>query len=152
MKPNGPGAGLSRVMMTTVLLVAAAVLAIIGVARVAAPTARLVGANLARFRQLRRLQHPSELAGSATDVFQGVEHAEARCRRAFREDYVLTGAALATLGLVAVLTGQAMAYGELAVAAYLSGLVCIVLGVAVALIGSVARLLARPVLPPDSKP
>ncbi len=134
-------------MTSYALLVIAGVLAISGLVRVALPTGRLIRDNLFKYRHLRKLRHSAQAVADGADLLKRVAEAEARCRRALREDFVVTGAALATLGLGAVFLGQGMAYGSLAVAAYLTGLISIVLGVAVALVGSIARVLARPVLP-----
>lgn len=129
--------------MKLLLLLATLALAIVALARVLGPFARLLSFNLLRMKHLRNLE---EGGGAPVTGAPGEEEGPWEAAGGpLREDFVLTGAVLAVLGLCAVFIGQSLAYGVLAVTAYFAGLVCIVLGVAVALVGAVVRVLARPI-------
>ena len=64
-------------------------------------------------------------------------------RELAKQDYVVTGAVLAALGLTGVIAGQLIGLGNLAVGLYLGGFICIGLGVLILLLGFLIRALAR---------
>ena len=74
------------------------------------------------------------------DAIPGIPEAR---RELSKQDYVVTGALLAALGLAGVIAGQIIGLGNLAVGLYLGGFVCIGLGILILLLGFLIRTLAR---------
>ena len=68
-----------------------------------------------------------ESAGAATQPFQ---------------DYRLTGAFLAAIGVGCVVAGRVLAVGDLAVGLYIGGFVCVALGILVSFLGVVLHALS----------
>jgi hypothetical protein len=60
-----------------------------------------------------------------------------------RQNYALTGALLAVIGVICIAGGRAMRVGQLAVGTFLGGFVCLFLGVCLTLLGLVIRALAK---------
>lgn len=56
-----------------------------------------------------------------------------------RQDFAVTGAVLAALGVACMLAGWTLRVGQLAVGAYLGGLICLCLGLLLGLAGGIAR-------------
>ncbi len=60
-----------------------------------------------------------------------------------RQDYLVTGLILLGIGVLAVVTGLTLRFGEAAVGTYLGGIVCILIGILLALAGLLLRSLSR---------
>lgn len=56
-----------------------------------------------------------------------------------RQDFTATGAFLAAIGTLALLTGKALRVGQFAVGLYLGGIVCVALGLLLAVSGLLIR-------------
>lgn len=83
--------------------------------------------------------------GSSQEVIEQILEQERLNQRAVRQDYAITGTCLAAIGLTGVFVGRLLGYGEVAVGLYIGGIGCIVLGVAIALLGYLIRALTRPI-------
>ena len=96
-----------------------------------------------RLALLDKLQEKPELLESYTELQRVLANApEGRAGRT-HQDYALTGALLAAIGVGCALAGESNGAGRLAVGLYAGGWICIVLGVILALIGFFIRRLAR---------
>jgi len=60
-----------------------------------------------------------------------------------RQNYIVTGLVLAGIGVLAVVTGLTLRFGELAVGAYLGGIGCILIGILLAVVGLLVRGLSK---------
>jgi len=68
-----------------------------------------------------------------------------------RQNYTLTGGILSIIGIGCGVAGRALRVGQLAVGLYTGGLICIGLGVLLALIGIAIQWLSRNPIPPPKK-
>ncbi len=82
---------------------------------------------------------------SSQSVIEQILEQERLNQAIVRQDYAITGTCLAALGLSGVFLGRFLGYGEFAVGLYIGGIACIVLGVAIALLGYLIRALTRPI-------
>ena len=94
---------------------------------------------------LQKYEEDPQAFGSSQDVIEQILEQERLNQRAVRQDYAFTGTCLAAIGLTGVFVGRLLSYGEVAVGLYIGGIGCIVLGVAVALLGYLVRALTRPI-------
>jgi hypothetical protein len=100
-----------------------------------------------RLALLERIQETPELAESFQDL-RGL----VLTKNAVRQNYPLTGVLLGLIGLGCVLAGKVLRVGQLAVGIYSGGLICIGLGVLLALAGIALQWFSRnPALPPPKK-
>ncbi|MBN2311880.1 MAG: hypothetical protein JXR94_23070 [Candidatus Hydrogenedentes bacterium] len=60
-----------------------------------------------------------------------------------KQNYALTGAILTGIGVVCVVLGRTVRVGQIAVGAYLGGVVCVVLGILLTVLGFVIRALSK---------
>ena len=101
-----------------------------------------------RLALLERIQEKPELIESFPDLRDLVFTGNA----AGRQSYPLTGVLLGVIGAGCVLGGRALRVGKLAVGIYSGGLICIGLGVLLALAGIAIQWFSRnPVLSPRKK-
>ncbi|MBI5090823.1 MAG: hypothetical protein HZB26_00080 [Candidatus Hydrogenedentes bacterium] len=61
-----------------------------------------------------------------------------------RHDYTLTGLLLAAIGVVCAIYGTNIGVGEIAVGTYIGGILCIGLGIALAVVGLLLRSMLKP--------
>lgn len=64
-------------------------------------------------------------------------------QRIARQNYLVTGLILLGIGVLAVVTGLTLRFGEVAVGAYLGGVVCVLFGILLALVGLLVRSLSK---------
>ena len=132
------------ILLLPVLLVAVAV--VYGVFRA---VGRVWLEHKVRLALLAQLEKNSELASS----FQGLKdfvNAVTVSDATPRQDFTLTGALLALIGLGCALWGRNASMGRISAGAYVGGVVCICLGFALALVGVLIRSMTRP-LAQDAK-
>ena len=96
-----------------------------------------------RLALLEKAQQKPELLDSASELF-GALMGIPVSRTASRQDYAVTGVALALIGIACGVAGRYIRMGRLAVGIYIGGLVCIVLGVLITLAGVLIRSFSRP--------
>ena len=110
--------------------------------RLANNAVRLYRADRDRRTRLGALERdPQADAGSPEEI---AGRLDAVVASAMREDLTLTGALLALMSVSCVFVGRGLGYGPWAVGLYTAGLIGIVAGVALALLGGVARAVAVP--------
>jgi hypothetical protein len=68
-----------------------------------------------------------------------------------RQNYAVTGLILAGIGLICVAAGRLLRLGEVAVGAFLGGMVCIFLGLIIALLGFMIRVATKSTSPTANK-
>ena len=101
---------------------------------------------------LRRFEENPSAFESSQEVIEQISAQEQRNQRAVRQDYTITGTGLALIGITALLIGRVLAYGQIAVGLYIGGIVCVLLGLLIALIGYLVRALSRPLIEPGDSP
>lgn len=100
-----------------------------------------------RLALLERIQEKPELTESFQDLRDLVLTGNTD-----RQNYPLTGILLGLIGVGCFLAGRALRMGQLAVGIYSGGLICIGLGVLLALAGiAIQWFLRNPVLPPPKR-
>jgi hypothetical protein len=60
-----------------------------------------------------------------------------------RQDYALTGLLIAAIGIGCILFGRLLRVGDVAVGTYLGGVLCLLLGLVMAGLGAVIKVLSR---------
>lgn len=96
-----------------------------------------------RLALLDRLEENPALLGESVTVEDVLPRTESAIRSE-RQNYALTGAILACVGIFAALLGRTIRVGEVAVGIYLGGVMCLALGVVLALLGLAVWGLTRP--------
>ena len=86
--------------------------------------------------------HP-ELFDSSQEVLDLLARQDKPSKRSQPQDYAMTGILLAVLGAGGVAAGHIIALGNLAVGLYVGGIVCLVLGILIALLGFLIRALGK---------
>lgn len=66
--------------------------------------------------------------------------------KSVRQDYTLTGLLLAAMGFVCAFYGKTVGMGDIAVGSYLGGILCVGLGIALAVAGLLLQSMAKPPL------
>lgn len=97
-----------------------------------------------RIAFLQRLEKNPSLLGPEPDIataFAGLLPAPPRIQR---QNYALTGLVLALIGVGCAVTGRLMRSGEFAVGMFLAGVFCLILGMAIGLLGFIIRVMTRP--------
>ena len=80
--------------------------------------------------------------GGSENPLELIQRQESRIGPPFEQDYTVTGIALAVLGFGCVVAGRFIGLGEFAVGIYIGGMVCVALGILIALLGALIRSLA----------
>ena len=88
---------------------------------------------------LKKYERNPELLNGSEDPVELIRRQDSRIGLAFEQDYTITGIALAVLGCGCVVAGRIIGLGELAVGIYIGGMVCIALGILIALLGALIR-------------
>lgn len=96
-----------------------------------------------RMAVLERIEKRPELLDSVHDLFNILGAAEAIPTKTSRQDYALTGALLAAMGVGFCLLGRMLHSGRLAVGIYVGGWVCVLLGLLLFAAGVFIRRLTR---------
>ena len=104
-----------------------------------------------KLRVLEQYEADPGAFASSREVIERIADADHSGRETLRQDYVITGTALAVIGIACVFLGRAMGYGQVAVGLHLGGIICIGAGVLVALVGYLVRALTRPLLSPEDE-
>jgi hypothetical protein len=131
-------------MDSLVYLVIGLIFGALAAYRLANNAVRLYRADRDRRTRLRALERdPKNEDGSPEEIAGRLDAAVAI---AMREDLTLTGALLALIGVSGVFVGRGLGYGPMAVGLYTAGLIGIVVGVALALLGGLARAISVPLI------
>lgn len=102
-----------------------------------------------RLTLLEKIEKRPELVDSVHDLVNLLGAAEALPARKDRQDYALTGALLAAMGVGFCLLGRMLHSGKLAVGIYVGGWVCVVLGLLLFAVGLfIRKLLRQPIMLP----
>jgi len=99
--------------------------------------------NKVRLALLEKLQDKPELVENFREVQGLLAGMDVAKHARTRQDYTLTGVLLSIIGLGCTFLGRGIGVGRLAVGVYVGGLACIALGVVLAFMGLLIRLMAR---------
>ena len=100
-----------------------------------------------RLALLEKVQEKPELMESYRELQAILVGLTEGSRPEKRQNYTLTGAILALIGLACTLIGRDLGVGRLAVGVYIGGMTCICLGIVLAFMGLLIRLMSRTALP-----
>lgn len=129
--------------MTEVILCIPLLLALLAV--IMGVVRALAGAWLnyrVRMELLQKLEKNPELVNSPAEV-QELYDRLAPDPESNGQDYTVTGVALAALGAACIGTGWMLRFGQTAAGIYLGGMICVALGVLLALVGLFVRVVRR---------
>ena len=96
-----------------------------------------------RLKFLDKLEKNPDLMQSTAGAQSLFPTPEGGVKAVGRQDFAVTGLALGCIGLVCVVAGRTLRVGQLAVGAYLGGVMCVVLGIILGLLGLLIRAMAR---------
>ena len=96
-----------------------------------------------KMAMLEKLDLNPRLLESKSELSRIIGGDQAKQERRLRQDYLLTGAMMAGIGLACALFGRFLRVGDVAVGAYLGGVICLLLGIVLALLGAVIKVLSR---------
>jgi hypothetical protein len=105
-----------------------------------------------RMAFLDKLEKNPALLGPQADVPGIMGNLTATSVAFQRQNYAVTGLILAVIGIASVIVGRLLRSGELAVGIYLGGVFCVVLGLIIALLGFVIRVMSKPAVKVNSTP
>ncbi|MBM3290446.1 MAG: hypothetical protein FJY92_09865 [Candidatus Hydrogenedentes bacterium] len=97
-----------------------------------------------RLAFLDKLEKDPALLGPHADMAAVMSGLTSTSHAYHRQNYATTGLVLTAIGIASLVAGRLLRSGEFAVGIYLGGVLCIVLGLVIALVGSIARLMSRP--------
>ncbi|HIJ72526.1 MAG TPA: hypothetical protein HPP83_00345 [Candidatus Hydrogenedentes bacterium] len=100
-------------------------------------------ARKVRIALLETLQSHPELRPPLDALDEVLDNAAAVAGAPARQDYAITGATIAILGVAAVILGLALRVGEVAVGAFVGGALCLWVGVPLTILGALIRLMTR---------
>lgn len=97
-----------------------------------------------RLAFLDKLEQNPALLGGKPDFGALLTGLTANTSGGQHQNYALTGLFLAVIGVACAVAGRLLRSGELAVGVYLGGVLCVVLGLVIALLGFAIRILTKP--------
>lgn len=96
-----------------------------------------------RIAFLDKLERNPALLGSQADPSKVIGGLSTTTGVSHRQNYVLTGLILAGIGIACAIGGRLLRSGDLAVGIYLGGILCVLLGLIIALLGFVVRVMTK---------
>lgn len=96
-----------------------------------------------RLALLERIEEKPELVDKVPDILEALTGLPDKAPLPTKQDFTLTGVILAGIGLVCALIGRSMKEGTFAVGLYTGGMICVGLGVLLAIFGLIVRWVAR---------
>ena len=100
-----------------------------------------------RMAFLDKLEKNPALVGPQTDLASVLGNLATASIGSQRQNVALTGLIVTAIGIACVVGGRLLRSGELAVGIYLGGFFCVVLGLVIALLGFIIRVMTRPSTP-----
>jgi hypothetical protein len=96
-----------------------------------------------RIAFLDKLERNPALLGPQADLSKVIGGLSVATGDSRRQNYVLTGLILAGIGIACAIGGRLLRSGDLAVGIYLGGILCVFLGLIIALMGFVVRVMTK---------
>lgn len=96
-----------------------------------------------RLAFLDKLERNPALLGPQADLSKVIGGLSAATGDSRRQNYALTGLILAGIGIACAIGGRLLRSGDLAVGIYLGGILCVFLGLIIALLGFVVRVMTK---------
>ena len=96
-----------------------------------------------RMALLDKLDHNPGLLEASVDLQSVIAQQTSPSSSRPRQDFALTGLMIVAIGIGCILFGRLLRVGDVAVGTYLGGFVCLLVGIVLALLGAVVKVLSR---------
>lgn len=96
-----------------------------------------------RMALLDKLDHNPNLLDSNEDFGQVVADKDPAGSTVQRQNYAMTGLMIVAIGIGCIVFGRLLRVGDVAVGTYLGGFVCLLIGVVLAVLGGIVKVLSR---------